>query len=147
MMRAATLSSLVAAALFVAAVVLALVPVRATPMEYVADRGAARPSPVAPSPFELSGRVMPVAMRLGADESACGRRSSSHPPRSGWSERFCYWQAGTESTREVPGRTLGPYPGQIRRFLAFWANGEIVTAPSRTAPYGSPMHPRATSGS
>jgi hypothetical protein len=40
MMRAATLSLLVAVTLFVAAVVLALVPVRATPVEYVADRGA-----------------------------------------------------------------------------------------------------------
>lgn len=39
MMRAATLSLLVAATLFVAAVVLALVPVRATPVEYVVDPG------------------------------------------------------------------------------------------------------------
>ena len=39
MKRLATLSFLVAGTLFVAAVVLALVPVRATPVEYVADPG------------------------------------------------------------------------------------------------------------
>jgi hypothetical protein len=39
MRRAATLSLLVAATLFLAAVVLALVPVRATPVEYVVDPG------------------------------------------------------------------------------------------------------------
>lgn len=39
MRRAATLSLLVAATLFVAAAVLALVPVRATPVDYVVDSG------------------------------------------------------------------------------------------------------------
>ena len=39
MRRVATVSILVAATLFVAAVVLALVPVRATPAEYVVDPG------------------------------------------------------------------------------------------------------------
>ena len=39
MRRAATLSLLMAATLFVVAVVLALVPVRATPVEYVVDSG------------------------------------------------------------------------------------------------------------
>jgi hypothetical protein len=32
----------------------------------------------APSPFELNGRAMPVATKLGRVESACGPRSSSH---------------------------------------------------------------------
>jgi hypothetical protein len=40
MKRVATLSFLVAGTLFVAEVVLALVPVRATPVEYVVDPGA-----------------------------------------------------------------------------------------------------------